>query len=212
MPATIGEFVRVVNKSDNPVTFRWNKREFIARPGRDCFASFEAIKVRLGDPRSMPQKVKRMIDENTTEYIPSRQDELDRLAIMYGMHGDADPNDMALLSSRMPNVEVFTLDGERLVFPPEDPECRQLMPVDDDMGQNEYLMRQIAQMQNQINAFKAMAANLSPEQSPDSIPTDSVQRDSPSESFEVPEDNPAQSLQTFRRPGPQIKISVADED
>jgi hypothetical protein len=126
-----GDFLKVTNRSGSDTyVFDWNRKVYIVEPGQSTFVMFEALVDRLGDPRSMEQEVQRYNDGNGNQgIVMQRSFEMDRLFARYAVHGshlddskDKEGNIVLGLLSKVPHVDVETLNGERVVFPATRPD------------------------------------------------------------------------------------------
>lgn len=191
--------LRVKNLSPTlTYTFSYNSQRAIIGPGKTGLATFDALVVALGDPRSGPESTQIYEDGRQRPItIPSRKDELVRLGILYGLyttHPDHRASeyytDVAGLTLRdvMPHVEVYNIDSEEpLIFPIDDPDCAHYLPQDTDMSAVAALQRQVEQLGRQQAILQERLRQ-----------TQSGDLDTPPE--ELPEDTPAPDPNLTRRP------------
>lgn len=108
----------LVNKSNRPLTFRYNSKEYKIGPNKKKFVPFQIIEVYFGDPRTTTFK-QHFKDNNMPHFLDTRESELKRLCTLYGVHEQ--PH---LLADVVPKVEVYTADNEQLFPPAFDPDGR----------------------------------------------------------------------------------------
>lgn len=174
------EFLRVKNNEDTPFVFHYNSRRYQVAANGEAFVPFEAVATRLGDPRSQSHGVFFKPDAGGPSIgIPPRLEEVARLQLKWGHLAADHALDPRTLLERMPNVEVFTLDNQRVVLPAEDPDCiQETMPLDVTIQSNDVnvrmaqLERELATLRLMAEDSKAAAANATEQASPDEIPED----------------------------------------
>lgn len=158
----IGDFVSVKNNEPQDIVLQYGKR-YIIKAGKTGMVPFECAKLWYGDPRSMESKMRLTIgppEAGVFEWIPSRREEIERLAILYGVYnankltGTGRGTENAGILDNMMDVTVTTLDGDEIVFPCSDPDGTKTLPQNSDDSGNAYLMRRMAQMQNQMLAMQ----------------------------------------------------------
>lgn len=125
-----GDFLKVTNRGRETYTFLWNRKGWVLEPGESKFVLFEALVDKLGDPRSMDDEVQRFNDGQGNEgVVMHRAFEIERLHTRYGVQGshiddtvDSAGKPVKGLLSKTPEVEIETLNGERVVFPATRPD------------------------------------------------------------------------------------------
>jgi hypothetical protein len=100
------QMVRLVNKSDTDFKDMYNSVTYRVPAGSDGFAPFDAACLWFGDPSS----------QDLSARDRGRTDEYERLRVRYGVYADEHRFDGAL-----PDIEVYTLDGDRVTMVREDP-------------------------------------------------------------------------------------------
>ena len=163
------EMIRVHNFGGEDYNGRWNSKRYVVRTGKDGFIPFSLAKKDFGDPRSQTQKIRLQIDQNVVEYVPSRIDELHRLALNYGIHQN--PDDYAQIKSRMPRVALYTIDGEEIPFIVDDPECQIMMGNVDDTDR-ESLLEELQMMRRRMMMLEAHLASQLPDDEAAAVTTD----------------------------------------
>lgn len=139
---TLGDTVRCRNIGPTLLRWQWNLRQFILKPGEDTFVPFDLMKLMCGDPRSSasPSVLKEGPDGAQT--INSRPSEVRRLMQFYQgstangwnettkqrvqpfrefipeMRDCLGPDGVSDLA---PQIEVYTLAGDRIFTPLDDP-------------------------------------------------------------------------------------------
>jgi hypothetical protein len=116
---------------------------------------FDLVAKDLGDPRAGP--VERLsIIEGERVRLPSREMELERLCVLYGIHSrrmqDPDGTPVVELLKRMaPNMEVTTVTGELVPTVVSDPEGESPMAVPVDLDSPEAVRARMDQMQKELD-------------------------------------------------------------
>jgi hypothetical protein len=126
MPVVLSTFYRVVNIGDRDVTFMYNSIPTVVRAGREAPVPIEAICILCGDPRSGNEPIRTAGPGGETRYIPTRESEVRRLRLLYGMNFGAEfeiiegTNPDTGQEISVPHVEVYTDDGTRVYTVLED--------------------------------------------------------------------------------------------
>lgn len=134
LDVTLGEQLKVVNLSPNPVLYAsqiptWNNRQYPIPGNGTAFLPFDLVKMLFGDPRS-GEVVQRTADKyGVDSVIPDRLAEVRRLQQVWQnstvKFREYIPGDRSFLddgiSDRAPTVEVYTLTGDRVYTVLDDP-------------------------------------------------------------------------------------------
>jgi hypothetical protein len=202
-----GDMIRITSLEDKPFKLVLAKKEFNIRPGKDVFIPFELLCKDFGDPRTMTEKFKIPIDGVHAAYINSRHDDISRLSVMYGVY---DPNNLdgfdgpdpmdankvkhfAGIREKMHKIKAFSLEGDEITLPCDDPDCTQSGDYED-VATDAYMARQLAeskarlqmleqQMAYRMNQASEEVASIEPDTRPSPRPADM-------ESDNVMEDKP----------------------
>lgn len=170
--------LKVVNNDESEtVIFGYANQVYPIKPGRTGLVPFEAVKIKLGDPRTGPEVTKLTLDNGTKIAIANRSSEMRRLSVLYGIY-DQDRVDDILAA--MPNVTVTNLedDSTPIVFPAQDPKCTNFTPMDVDQSQMAMMQRQLEKMRRtQLmleEQIKAQGRNID-----STVSADKIQEDMP---------------------------------
>ena len=135
----LGDMVRVVNLEQYDLFWSWDSRRTIIKSGDSAFVLFDCAKVYVGDPRS-GERVRSMKNEQgLVQFIPDRATETRRLKILYNDNRMADE---AVING-YPDVEVYTMTGERITTVLDDPVGRTVIPVETTKYDSDALMARI---------------------------------------------------------------------
>jgi len=112
--------LKVTNIDDCDWEFKWNKVRYLVKRGETKFVPFEAVKIKMGDPRSMPDIVTRFNSEDGHRgIIPTRYDSLTTLFAHYGIANE----DLGDLVDFAPKLEVRTMAEDMVIqFPAQNPD------------------------------------------------------------------------------------------
>ena len=112
--------LKVLNVDNVPWEFKWNRMSYLVKPGETKFVPFEAIVLKMGDPRSMPEMVTRFSSEDGRHgIIATRYDSLVTLFAHYGIANE----DIGELVDFAPKLEIRTMAEDMVVqFPAQNPE------------------------------------------------------------------------------------------
>lgn len=148
---TIPEYtmVRVRNIGDTDVIFKWNKARYRIPPGADIPVPWPAMVRHMGDPRTID------LPNSNNPRDKQRTYEFQRLANKYGVYSKHQR-----WNERIPKLEAYTLDGERIITVLDDPFGTQNTPetlAAEASMQNETIIRQ---MQQQIARLSAQLAEV----------------------------------------------------
>jgi len=112
--------LKVTNIDDVDWEFKWNRTRYLLKRGETKFIPFEAVKIKMGDPRSIPDMVTRFnSDDGHHGVIPTRYDSLVTLFAHYGIANE----DIGALVDFAPKLEVRTMADDIVVqFPVQNPD------------------------------------------------------------------------------------------
>jgi hypothetical protein len=216
---TLGDQVRVRNLGVEPIDLQWNLRKYTIEPGSDGYIPFDLAKMAFGDPRSS-DIVQAVTDEfNGTMFISDRPTEVRRLQQLYPdshpKFREYIPGDRSYLrdgiSDRCPQVEVYTLAGDRIYTVIDDPMGDRIIAAaptrrDQDF-QATQLQAQSEQLIKQARIIKILSEKagidldeIAPEEEPEpavsaEAPTVSTVRENPAMAF-----NPRTKKITAKKP------------
>lgn len=112
-----GDTFRITNVGDRTYTFVWNKRTWRLQPTQSEFVPFDVIRLYFGDPRSIIGTSKSYQDSRGKGEIAKREDEIERLAVLYGVYADG----IHELMTKAPACRITTANGDEIVMPIFDP-------------------------------------------------------------------------------------------
>jgi len=154
--------LQVTNDSENSTyLFSFNSQRVSIPPGQTRLVPFDAVINRLGDPRSGPIRSRIQPEEGGIPIdVPSRYEEICRLAIIYGLYTDnvnapshIDSAERQTLLDVIPRVTVSNPaddSPEPIIFPCDDPFCDRFSPDTTDQSQNAMLQRQLDAMRKKM--------------------------------------------------------------
>lgn len=169
----LGETLRVVSKDTATLRFQWNSRVHILPPGGEVYMPFDAVKLYCGDPRAT-SLVRTLRDSiGIVSFLPDRETEVRRLRLLYmapfgeymaaesagGIFQAAKPSAPGPLGSsafegvRVPQVEVYNIQGQRVVTVLDDPEGTTVMMTQQTQSESAALQVAFAQQQQLINVM-----------------------------------------------------------
>jgi hypothetical protein len=113
------DILKVTNVDDVPWKFRWDRRQYLVKPGDTGYVPFPAVAMMMGDPRSVDGSMTRFnCEDGTRGVIATRHDVLCTLFAYYGIANE----DVAELVDFAPKLEVRTMSDDILVqFPAQNP-------------------------------------------------------------------------------------------
>lgn len=96
---------------------RYARIDYPLAPGEETIVPFDVIVLYFGDPRSRNGMIQKFMDSRGEGVIPTREAELARIAVFWGVYEDGVDN----LVNVVPDITITTLDGQAIVPPPFDP-------------------------------------------------------------------------------------------
>lgn len=172
---TIGDLVRVRfigwpdghPKTGYPLELRWNNRPYIIPAGQEKHVPFECAKVYFGDPRSVEGVIRIKDDMGNDMIVADRVAEVIRLqgfwqnskmATNQAKFREYIPGDRSYLSEGvsdlLPNVEVFSLTGERIYMVVDDPYGDHVVATQQTRHQSELMRQQLVEQSDAISELK----------------------------------------------------------
>ena len=187
----------------------WNNRPFPVKEGGETFLPFDCAKAFFGDPRSVDGVIRIKDDAGNDMIIADRAAEVRRLQTFWQNRAmgtnrakfrEYIPGDRTYLeegiSDLLPNVEVFSLAGERIHMVVDDPYGDHVIATQQTRAESEMMKTQLLEQSDVITELKRQnrmlleklgldAEFLNPEISPKtqdpalSTPTDPVVEEKP---------------------------------
>lgn len=130
---------------ENPFTFLWDGRPYLAAVGKEAFVPFEAVSVAMGDPRSAESVASPRDEAGNVLFVVDRPTELRRLTVLYA--NDVDDEGLPLYA---PKADVKDLEGNEVKMVLHDPLGDSVTPVQTTVLDREQLMAQIQRQQRLI--------------------------------------------------------------
>ncbi len=130
---------RLKNAGSEPWLARYANQQYRIQPGGEGIAPFVAVCNWFGHPDA--------VDISPRDRY--RTNERDRLRIKYGVYDDD-----SKWEAQTPSIEVFTLDGERIITVLDDPDGVNLSPSTSTLAEKAMLEQQMAEMQKQMKAMQ----------------------------------------------------------
>lgn len=96
---------------------RYARIDYPLASGEETIVPFDVVVLYFGDPRSRNGMNQKFMDSRGEGTIPSREAELARIAVFWGVYEDG----IDTLANVVPDVTISTLDGTEIVPPPFDP-------------------------------------------------------------------------------------------
>lgn len=133
------QIVRIKNVGTERFSDMYNSQPTIIEPGGETLVSMEAVALWLGDPETRDLDARRKY----------RTDEYERLLTRFGVYQDEH-----LWDTVRPQLEVYTLDGARIVTVAEDPRGVGLdIQMSEDSTTETLLRTQLDTMKTQMDAI-----------------------------------------------------------
>lgn len=146
------DIVKVVNQEDYAITVKWNSRKYNLEPGREVFIPAACAFSWFGDPRASGVYQSIADPDGTRMFVNDRLTEVRRLRIKWGAPIEGD--ERTFDGVPVPNVEVWTAEGERIVTVIDDPEGRNVISASPSVSDDESLRQLVASQQRQIELMK----------------------------------------------------------
>ncbi len=182
----LDDVYRVKNLDDHPIVLRWNKKQTVIEPGQERAFNVGGIINAFGDWRAKEDSYMGRVhprDPNSSvTQIPSRQQEIDRLASYWFVNptnkdGSENPlagNDPAVLVQRVAKVEITDLDGNVITQVLHDPQGEGFVSRDAAASDAEEMRSELRRAMARVRALEEMMKeqNGPPLQAPDSVQED----------------------------------------
>lgn len=155
----------IINNTGAPLTHPDGRTPFLqyARvnypiaPGEQIIVPFDVIALYFGDPRSRNGMVQKFKDSRGDGVIPTREAELGRIAVFYGVYEDG----ITSLPDVVPDVSISTLDGQDIIPPCFDPYGDYTYGFEKNTDTTQSgVAATIESMQAQIDQLKAMQESM----------------------------------------------------
>lgn len=140
--------VQVKNVGVKPHTFKWQKARYKIKPGDMGFVPYYAMVLSCGDPRT--------IDVPGDPRKAFRTDEFRRLCVKYGIY-----ENHQLFPQLVPQLEVSTIQGERITTVLEDPFGESNSEVTQNVLEQQALQANVSMLNDKIAELTAQLAHLS---------------------------------------------------
>jgi hypothetical protein len=161
-----GKQYYIRNNTDRPLTLpdgrtpllRYARIPYPVASHQQEIIPFDVIALYFGDPRSRNGMVQKYVDSRGEGFIQSREAELGRIAVFWGVYEQG----VDSLMSVVPDVTISTLQGQEIVPPCFDPYGEYSYgfdkgPVDTQQG----AAAQLSSMQEQMDQLRAQMEALS---------------------------------------------------
>jgi hypothetical protein len=175
-----GLHYRVRNNTDSRLTtgdgrtplLRWDRIAYECSPGEEVVVPWPVIALYFGDPRSKHGIVGEATDSRGTHTVPARGDELLRLSVFYGVY----EHNVDILSARIPDVTIMTLDGKEIIPPCFDPDAEYIYGYERNFQKSGDVATLIENLQDQIDSLKTQQEKMGKDGDNDGIiPADEPQ-------------------------------------
>lgn len=151
--------VRIRNLGTNEWRDKWNNQYYRCQAGGEALVPFAGVCLWFGHPNA--------IDVPGDPKKKYRTEEFQRLCVKYGVYdrhqefvpGVVFKDDRGNDKNPIPKIEVFDLEGARLVTVMEDPEGSTLAPFTAEEQENIDLRAQMAHLQRQMQGLLQQIAN-----------------------------------------------------
>ena len=174
-PVTVGDMVRLVfkgwpsnhPKTGQPLQLSWNSRPYQVDEHSETFLPFDCAKSYFGDPRSVEGVIRIKDDLGNDMIIADRAAEVRRLQTFWQNAAMATnnakfreyiPGDRSYLndgiSDLLPNIEVYTLSGQRVLMVTDDPYGDHVMVTQQTRAESERIRTQLLEQSDVITELK----------------------------------------------------------
>lgn len=133
-----GEVVKVINKSQKPIIWKYNSVKYPLRPDIPAIVPVEAMWNWLGNPELVD------LDEQRRP----RTDAFMRLQFKYGAYAERQWQDVK------PNVEVYDLDDNRITTIVDDPDGEAITPQSRTIHENTLLLERMAAQEHELKQLR----------------------------------------------------------
>lgn len=179
MPAlavTLGDMVRVVfngwppnhPKEGQPLVLTWNNRPHVIQQGKDSFVPFDCAKLYFGDPRSVEGVIRIKDDMGNDMIVADRSAEVLRLVQYYQssefatnnakfrefIPGDRSFVKDGVISDLIPDVTVYSLDGQVIPMVTDDPYGDNVIATQQTRAETEIMRSQLMEQSDAITELK----------------------------------------------------------
>jgi hypothetical protein len=175
-----GKMYFLQNNTDKPLTLpdgrtpllRYARIPYPCGPHEKVIVPFDIISLLFGDPRSRNGMIQKFQDSKGTGMIQSREAELMRISVFWGVYEDGVGN----LANVVPDITISTLEGQEIVPACFDPYGEYSYGFDKDTSQTQQgaaatiatMQDQIDLLQRQMNALAEQGDN--DEEIPEDLP------------------------------------------
>jgi hypothetical protein len=144
--------LKVHNKSDEPIKLTWDGRSVTVQPGKVGMATFEQVVNHFGHPAAGTVPTKMFDETGAMHVVPPRADERARISIKQNWElGQPHAGTGLMTLNRVPDVEIYDQDDQRIWTVAEDPLGEhQMTSTATPFNQTD----QIARMERQLDLMK----------------------------------------------------------
>jgi hypothetical protein len=170
----------LTNDGAEELRLGWSGRWIRIQPGQTVTVPFAVVAKDFGDPRSGPTKRTYTDDQGRRGQIPSRAEELERVAHLWGLatyqdklKTDAEREqkplpETATLDAVVPAVTIKTSLGEEVKTPVDDPKGDDMVLVATNLDSPSSVAAEVARLAQQLDAMKERQDALANQPNPDS--------------------------------------------
>lgn len=146
--------IQAVNHGPLPLTVKFDSVPYILHPEQPTFIPPACAWNWFGDPRSA-QNIQTVKDaKGLVHYIGDRATEVRRLRVKYGAGIEGDETNFEGVP-HVPDVSLFTVDGDPITTVIDDPTGQSVMPAVTTVAGDQALRDLVEQQQHQIEALMA---------------------------------------------------------
>lgn len=149
----LDDVVRAVNREEYPLVVKWNSRKFTLQPDKEMFIPAACAFCWFGDPRASSVYQSILGEDGTRMFVNDRLTEVRRLRIKWGAPIEGD--ERTFDGVPVPNVEIWTQDGERVVTVIDDPEGKNVISASPSVSDDEGLRELVRKQQRDLEMLKA---------------------------------------------------------
>lgn len=150
------DFVRVKNVGTAPLNVGYDGRRWTLKPGaaKDTVMPAAAAFLWFGDPRSGGTSQTVRDEKGILCIVPDRLSEVRRLRAKYG----GSTGDEATFDDvKIPSVEVYDLDGDRLTMVIDDPQGNSVLQATSTVAERDDLLALVQRQQRQLEQLMKLA-------------------------------------------------------